>query len=551
MALAQPLTFPAFQYFTRTFNTDGSIAGLVPACGYIVRFYDAGTTNPKTVYTDPDLTIPYSSPSNAVTLNTYGYAVIYPGAGAYKLTIESPTGSVEFYQDYLESNGSFGTGFVDTIADLALADTNTNQFIYVAGYFAINDGGEGFFYNKTSVASPDGGYTIASTFDPSKRWFRISSGDVYAAYFGYIPGTAGDQTSRLQVADAYSSTLWSTRLVIQAGNSATITTLTLNSPVVVFETGAQLNASSEQTVTFNGLIDAYGSKTNNSIGSGIFPIFGTNITAVLSSSQIGAIAEWWGATIANPDNQPYFDKLWASGAASFQINPGTWLVSSSTPPATKLIISYGILTTGSVVIIPIGTCYLVGIIKCSTSIHANGIISTPAQVKAYQVQPSLGFSNTRFNASGRILSITGNATTSGTSLKTLLSRTLLASSLQVAGDSLRITASGFILGSGSVNRTIAIKYGSGPTSLFSLAGSLNTGLSTAGYKIILDFVMTGPNTANWFGQIVAAGISAGQDIGSAGSGSFDPTINQAIFVSAICDSGSITNTQLLIEYFGV
>lgn len=372
MSLAPVLSAPIFQWFVPAQNG----TGLVPAVGYVVQFYAANTATPKTVYTDPALTKPYPSPSNQIALNSQGYATIYLGSGGYKITVSTPSGSVIFVQDNIVSNGAFGTGFVNTVADLADINTNLNTFTFVGGYYAIDDGGGSMFYNKISIESANGGYIFDSSFDPSKKWFRIAQGDVYAAYFGYIPANAGDQTSQLEAADAYAATLYSARLVIQSGNLATVTAITFSSPVVVMQPGAQFNAASAVTLTFRGLMEAYGAYTNTSVGPGIFQIFGTNITAILSASTI-AIPEWFGATTASSDNKPAFDKLWASGAGGYKINPGIWLVSTTTPPNFVRILSFGTVWDGTTTFIPIGEYYFnASQIQALGNISAGGNITT-------------------------------------------------------------------------------------------------------------------------------------------------------------------------------
>lgn len=64
-----------------------------PVSGAVIRFYDAGTTNPKTVYSDYDLETEIGT---SVTTNSLGYpttdgttrTLIYVGTAAYKITIE-------------------------------------------------------------------------------------------------------------------------------------------------------------------------------------------------------------------------------------------------------------------------------------------------------------------------------------------------------------------------------------------------------------------------------------------------------------------------------
>lgn len=58
-----------------------------PAPGAKLRFYDAGTTNPRTVYSDAALSIPYSQPIAADSAGVW--PPIFVGTGVYKVTIYS------------------------------------------------------------------------------------------------------------------------------------------------------------------------------------------------------------------------------------------------------------------------------------------------------------------------------------------------------------------------------------------------------------------------------------------------------------------------------
>lgn len=58
-----------------------------PAPGAKLRFYNAETTNPRTVYTDDDLLIPYSQPILADSAGIF--PPVFVGTGVYKVTIHS------------------------------------------------------------------------------------------------------------------------------------------------------------------------------------------------------------------------------------------------------------------------------------------------------------------------------------------------------------------------------------------------------------------------------------------------------------------------------
>ena len=328
-------------------NTSGQIT---VAAGYKAKFYAAGTDIPQTIYTDSALLVPYASPSNIAFLDDTGKALIYLGLGGYKLVLTDPNDvPVAGYTiDNITGIGTFGTGFVNSFADLLNVNTNIFPYIYIGGYYTPGDGGEGMFYNKTSTTSADGGYVQDSAIDPSKKWFRIpdENGKVRAASFGYIGTDSSLQTTALQAADAYATSVGATLLIL-AGTSAQTGTINFSSPVVEFATTSAIKAvmSGSATVTFTGIVIAPA-----------YPIFGDGITVAFSASQI-AIPEWFGALTSAGDNAPYFTKLWASGAGGFKINPGTWTVASTTPPTNKRILSFGVVTDGVNTIIPIGEYY--------------------------------------------------------------------------------------------------------------------------------------------------------------------------------------------------
>jgi hypothetical protein len=321
-----------FQWFVPATTGDG----LVPADGYKAKFYAAGTTTPKAIYTDPGLAVPYPSPFNTAVLDAEGRALIYLGAGGYKLVVTDPSDAPIYTQDNIAGESSFGTGFVDSFADLTDVDTTLNQFTYIGGYYAPGDGGHGMFYNETSGTAADGGYVQSSTFDPTKKWFRIpdENGDVRAASFGYVPANVGVQTSSLQAADAYAAAN-NARLRIQYGAFGDIVGFTLTAPTVAFNQNAGLAGTG--TVTFNGIVEAGG-----------WNIIPGTMTAVLANAKQETRPEWFGASLAAPGNiNAAAFTLWvAAGGGLFVVPPGTWAHTGTfVPSASKPTILYGTVGT--------------------------------------------------------------------------------------------------------------------------------------------------------------------------------------------------------------
>lgn len=465
MALTNPMTKGVYLGL-KPMIVNGSQVGVVPNVGGSVTFYAAGTTNPQTVYTDPGLTVPFPSPGNVVNLNSSGFAVIYLANLAYKYVESDSSNNPIFTQDNYpggNSGSGFGGIFVDNIASLKLLNTNTYSYAYIAGYYTNGDGGSGLFYNATSSDPDDGGYTIKSTFDATKDWFRIpdENGEVRAASFGYIPQNIGDQTVQLQAADVYANSIGAT-LSVQSGitNPVTVSTASFSSNFRL-EEGAEFKGDSAATLTFAGVISA---PTTT--------IFGTNITAVLSAKQI-AIPEWFGANTSLPDNMAAFTALFASGAGGFKINPGTWVCSALTPPTTPRILSFGLVWDGTNTFIPIGEYNLnVGFALTVTgpieSLGGTGGVTTSGQFY------------------GASLQLTGNAQVAGTivSGSTITSENNIIAISNIFGNGVTSgvaisAATTITAGTGGVVGYVSALAGSG-TGRFRASGRLGYVVATSG-----------------------------------------------------------------------
>lgn len=409
--LTNPMTKGIYQGLIPVLDTNGNQIGLRPNIGGTVTFSAAGTTNAQAVFTDPQLTVPYPSHSNVVSLNSWGYAVIYLSPIAYKYVEADSFGNPVFYQDNFNGGTSFGsTGFADNIADLKLVDTNTDEFIYVAGYYTPGDGGEGSFYNKTSSTADDGGYAIQSTFDPSKVWFRIpdEDGNVRAASFGFIPSNAGDQTAQLMAADAYAASIFA-RLLIQGGGAATVNTMTFVSRYVSHAANGVFNSAA--TLKFNGTYEADSEEK-----------FGPLVTVVFSTSQV-SYATWFGFNTASPDNTTVAARWVAAGGGTLILPPDAWNYANPTtfPWPQVPVILQGTLV-GTSVTYPVGLRLPdLSNIRLNKIILQNGII--------------LGnFSTTGFQVNGDF-NVTGNQTVVGSILAQIISSntTLNAQTNVIAG----------------------------------------------------------------------------------------------------------------------
>lgn len=323
-----------FQWFVPA--TTGT--GMVPAAGYLVKYYAAGTTTPKAIYTDPDLTTPYPSPSNTAVLDSDGRALIYLGAGGYKMVVCLPDSTPVYEQDNIAGESSFSTGFVDSYADLINVDTTLNKYTYIGGYYAPGDGGEGMFYNNVSSDSADGGYVQTSSFDPTKRWFRIpdENGDVRAASFGYIPANSGDQSLTFAAAENYASTIGA-NLLIQSGSAATIGSKFFSCVSVTFASNAGLKGTTgTEAFVFGPTIVIAPDQT-------IFTNYGS---VSLSATQVSS-PYWFGGS-PSLDNTGAFAEWLAAGSGTFILPPGVWLhrYGAYTPPVGANIVYQGTIDLG-------------------------------------------------------------------------------------------------------------------------------------------------------------------------------------------------------------
>jgi hypothetical protein len=101
-------------------------------------------------------------------------------------------------------NAAAGTGFTSYASMTALrAETISASYVYLAGYYAVGDGGSGWFrWDSSDTTSTDNGGTIitpTSGLSSSGRWKRICEGEVNARWFGVNP-SQGDNTAALQKA---------------------------------------------------------------------------------------------------------------------------------------------------------------------------------------------------------------------------------------------------------------------------------------------------------------------------------------------------------------
>ena len=338
---------PVFRWFVPA----QSGTGLVPAAGYKAKWYSAGTATAKNIYDDHGTL--YPSPSNVAVLNSEGYAPIRLGDGMYKLIVTDPNDVTVYTQDNIQGGGSFSSGIVATVAnDLPGVNTSDYPFVYCMGYYAIGDGGHGFFWNATSGSSPDGGYIIASTQDGTKRWFRVpdESDHVRAASFGYIGTKSGNLTTQLTNAAAYCFGRGK-RLLIGPGSTAKVGTSTvfqIYNVEIEFEATAVLTADTGVT-TLQFPVTSKITGTEEPHWTGFTTVtFGSDLLVMPSPTFFGAST--------SIDNTTAFAKWIAAstGNSSFVLPPGSWPYTSpgTFPFPQKPMLLWGTIGSGGSAIPP-------------------------------------------------------------------------------------------------------------------------------------------------------------------------------------------------------
>lgn len=89
----------------------------------------------------------------------------------------------------------------------------SHETVLVLGYYSPSDGGGGeFYWDSTSITTPDGGSVIASTTTPTGRWIRVFSNfQISVKAFGATGNNATDDSAAINAASAYCATLVNNR----------------------------------------------------------------------------------------------------------------------------------------------------------------------------------------------------------------------------------------------------------------------------------------------------------------------------------------------------
>ena len=107
IASVNPTPYPKF----KAFSTTGT-----PLSGGKLYTYSAGTTTPKTAYSDAALTTPHANP---VVLDSLGEANVYLSTGGYKFVLKTSAGVTLWTLDNVYSTQGSSTGYGVKIGDYA------------------------------------------------------------------------------------------------------------------------------------------------------------------------------------------------------------------------------------------------------------------------------------------------------------------------------------------------------------------------------------------------------------------------------------------------
>ena len=267
-----------------------------------VSFYEANTTTLKDVYSDYTGTIPITNPN---VLDANGYVEdggIWLGDGPYKVKLEESDGgggfnelwTVDFVNGATSGDGTSSMAVVNTVIDLRALDAGAYDTVYVLGYYAVGDGGGGWFrWNGTDGTADNSGTIISPNGAPAfGRWLRnFNTNTVYPMYFGIKVDDSSFKVESLfaSMIDWCSANLFYSQIRIPRGDydingSVSFTVGTS----VIIDAGAKF-VSTDAVATS---VDFLG----NLVVTSRTALVDDNITLNINSvNDLDVYPEWWGA----------------------------------------------------------------------------------------------------------------------------------------------------------------------------------------------------------------------------------------------------------------
>jgi hypothetical protein len=233
----------------------------VPAVGYKIATFDAGTTNPRTTWSDAGQTTPNSNP---IILDARGEAVIF-WSGAYKVQLQDTTGAVIWTVDNVNSPFAALTQSIipgtDNTFDLGSTTFAWRQIYVGASHTAILDTTTGnvAYYARTAAEIAAAVTPTNFTYDPGifERYGAVGNGVtvdytainnalLQSAQTGGVPARRGGKKTY---------NLGANTLVIPANGSLDIsgaTLVTTNAAIITFGANAILYGYDNAVLTTSG-----------------------------------------------------------------------------------------------------------------------------------------------------------------------------------------------------------------------------------------------------------------------------------------------------------
>lgn len=309
---------PAYRFLSPVTHYIDDLAE--PLVGGSMYFYEPGTTNPKTTYSDEGLSVANTNP---LVLNSRGALSVNVWLdGEYRVVLKDANGVEQWDRDPVQETDVDEQVTAATLAALrALGSPNASVgYAVVLGHTSQADGGGGLFvWNSGSSGTDDNGTIILPTgHGGAGRWVRMNTEVVNVRWFGAVGNGVADDTEAIQAAVNASKSIHlpagtykiTSRIIASDekhiyGDSqqSTILKITVVDTALVFES---INTYGVRiaNMTIEGIA---GSTTGISFGSAVEESAHIHVEAVRLLNHSIGIASWHAFAFVAFDS--YFEKV--------------------------------------------------------------------------------------------------------------------------------------------------------------------------------------------------------------------------------------------------